>query len=478
MTTILDVADVEFDLETQCVVVGAGACGLIAALALADAQIDTLVLERDTQASGSTSLSSGFIPAVGTRVQRQQGIDDSLALFAADIQHKANQEADQQIVDAVVRKSGPALDWLESRHGIAWVLLNDFLYPGHSAHRMHAVPGKTGAAFHSQLLAAANDAGVDIVTSARVDALVVANTMRSGLSDASAVVEVCGVRIIRPDGEYETIKASAVILACNGYGGNTDLMRRFIPEMAHANYCGHAGNTGDAIVWGEMLGAPLRHTSAYQGHGSVAVGHNILITWALMMEGGVQINSEGNRFSNEHAGYSEQAVKVIRQPGECVWNIYDQRLHETGLAFPDYQAAFDGGAVIMADDIAALSVATKMPLVPLHKTLEHVDQLASSESTDEFGRQFRSSTRLKAPYCAVKVGPALFHTQGGLTINTNAQVIGDDLRPIKNLMAAGGAACGVSGSTVAGYLSGNGLLTAVTLGLIAAESAIGLVAKK
>jgi fumarate reductase flavoprotein subunit len=36
-----------------------------------------------------------------------------------------------------------------------------------------------------------------------------------------------------------------------------------------------------------------------------------------------------------------------------------------------------------------------------------------------------------------------------------------------NLYAAGGAACGVSGKGDSGYLSGNGLLAAVTLGFIA-----------
>jgi fumarate reductase flavoprotein subunit len=41
-----------------------------------------------------------------------------------------------------------------------------------------------------------------------------------------------------------------------------------------------------------------------------------------------------------------------------------------------------------------------------------------------------------------------------------------------NLFAAGGAAAGLSGSRAAGYLSGNGLLTAVALGAIAgSESA-------
>jgi fumarate reductase flavoprotein subunit len=40
-----------------------------------------------------------------------------------------------------------------------------------------------------------------------------------------------------------------------------------------------------------------------------------------------------------------------------------------------------------------------------------------------------------------------------------------------NLFAAGGAAAGLSGSRAAGYLSGNGLLTAVALGAIAGREA-------
>ena len=39
--------------------------------------------------------------------------------------------------------------------------------------------------------------------------------------------------------------------------------------------------------------------------------------------------------------------------------------------------------------------------------------------------------------------------------------------PLPNLFAGGGAAQGVSGPAVWGYLSGNGLLTAFTLGRIA-----------
>jgi len=49
------------------IIIGAGAAGLTAALAAHDAGGDVLVLERDDKPSGSTALSSGFIPAAGTR---------------------------------------------------------------------------------------------------------------------------------------------------------------------------------------------------------------------------------------------------------------------------------------------------------------------------------------------------------------------------------------------------------------------------
>jgi fumarate reductase flavoprotein subunit len=41
-----------------------------------------------------------------------------------------------------------------------------------------------------------------------------------------------------------------------------------------------------------------------------------------------------------------------------------------------------------------------------------------------------------------------------------------------NLFAGGGAACGVSGSGDSGYLSGNGLLSAVVLGYAAGIAAV------
>jgi fumarate reductase flavoprotein subunit len=423
------------------VVVGGGACGLIAALAAHDAGAEVLILERDASPSGSTALSSGFVPASYTRFQRAAGVDDSPERMAEDIRRKNDGGADSHMVDAICRASGPAIEWLADSHGIPFQLLEGFLYPGHSALRMHCVPEKTGAALMASLLGAVSRAGIDMLTAAHV-------------TDIHPEV-----RIQRPDGSAEQIESDATVLACSGFGGNAQMVREYLPEIANALYFGHAGNQGDAVRWGRSLGADVRDMSAYQGHGSVAVPHNILITWALMMEGGIQVNADGKRFSNEHLGYSEQCLPVLEQPGGVAWCIYDERLHQLGMTFPDYQEAFRAGAVKPAP-----------PFPHLTQTLRGVEGYAEG-AKDPFGRDFTTKPKLRPPYYGVKVTGALFHTQGGLAVDEHARVLDEKGIPLANLFAGGGAARGLSGGSVWGYLSGNGLLTAVVLGRIAGENA-------
>jgi fumarate reductase flavoprotein subunit len=251
-------------------------------------------------------------------------------------------------------------------------------------------------------------------------------------------------------------------------------VRRYIPEMAEALYFGHAGNQGDALRWGEALGAIGRDLGAYQGHGSVAHPHGILITWALMMEGGFQVNAEGRRFSNEQRGYSEQAVDVLRQPGGLAIEIYDARLHALGLEFEDYRNAAAAGAIRSADSIEALAALFGLPAPALAATLTETQAMTAGERADPFGRDFSKKPTLAAPFYGVRVTGALFHTQGGIEIDAEARVLGPGGVKLPNLLAGGGASRGLSGPECDGYFSGGGLLAAVTLGRIAGETAARL----
>lgn len=457
---LLDPAAMNAQAGAEVVVVGGGACGLVAALAARGAGREVIVLERDRSPTGSTSLSSGFVPAPGTSFQRAAGIEnDAPALLAADIARKTGGEADPAEALRVATAIGPALEWLAADHGIPFEVLTGFLYPGHSRHRMHAVPERTGSALLARLLAAADAAEVPLLTEARAAAL---------FADPSGHVH--GVRTARPDGTEEDVAAGAVILACNGYGGSKELLQRFIPEMADALYSGHAGNQGDALRWGWALGAEARDLGSYQGHGSVAHPHGVLVTWALMMEGGIQVNADGRRFHDETHGYSEAATAVLAQPGGTAWCVYDSRLHALGMDFEDYRQLEAAGAVRTAPDAAALAEITGLPAVTLAETLAETRAQASSGGTDRFGRAFRSPP-LSPPFHALRVTGSLFHTQGGLVVDGYARVLRLDGTPLPNLFAGGGAARGVSGSGVSGYLSGNGLLTAIAYGRLAGQSA-------
>ncbi|WP_420565511.1 FAD-dependent oxidoreductase [Thalassobaculum sp.] len=445
-------------------VIGAGACGLIAALAAHDAGAEVMVLERDPVPAGSTSLSAGYIPACNTRWQKEAGAEDGVDRMLGDIQKKNHGEGDPVLGRAVCEASGPALEWLADTHGQSFILETAFRYPGHTAYRMHSHPQKTGVALVGSLAAAAERAGIDIVCEAPVRDLI-----------ADEAGRVLGVVIERPDGSTDEIGCDALVLACNGYGGNQEMLRTYIPEMADALYFGHTGNQGDAVRWGTELGAAVAQMGSYQGHGSVAHPHGALISWALMMEGGVQVNTEGQRFSNEHAGYSEQALKVLAQPGGIAWNVYDQRLHELGMRHEDYRGANEMGAIRELSDLAALADLIGCPLDRLAATLAHAAEAAAGRDEDPFGRDFTTAPTLDAPpYYAVRVTGALFHTQGGLSIDTDARVLTAAGEVLPNLFAGGGAAVGLSGSGVEGYLSGNGLLTAVTLGRIAGTGAARL----
>ena len=140
--------------------------------------------------------------------------------------------------------------------------------------------------------------------------------------------------------------------------------------------------------------------------------------------------------------------------------IYDpDRIASIARQFQDFKDAEAQGAVKTAQTLEGLASVTGLPEARLALTLSEVPV----NGTDAFGRRFEGPP-LAAPYKAVKVTGALFHTQGGLDVTAQGQVRHQDGTLFPNLYAAGGAAVGLSGSGDTGYLSGNGLLSAVVLG--------------
>lgn len=454
--------DIRWDIEVDILVIGAGGCGLVAALAAAERGASVFIVEKEKAAGGNTSLSQAMVPATGTRMQQAAGIEDSVELMTADILKKNQNGSDPELTAHIATQSASLIEWLENDMGIELELVSDFLYPGHSAHRIHANRSRKGENLINKLInATARFENLDIAYNAPAVKLIAANS-DSAVLGAEIEIEGIGKNLAR---------AEKTILALNGFGANREMIHEYIPEMASAYYFGHEGNTGEGIMWGRELGAELLYMGAYQSHGSVAHPHGTLLTWAIISLGGYQVNLKGERFVNEYHGYSEHALDVLAQKDGVAVEIYDEMIYQQVKDYEDIQQCHRMGAIKKFDTIESLAEGFNLPVDTLKETHRLYQLAAAGKQSDPLGRK-DFERPLEPPLYATKVTGALFHTQGGLKTDANARVLRADGRPIPNLYAGGGTAAGFSGkSGPSGYLSANGLMAALILGKLAGEHA-------
>jgi fumarate reductase flavoprotein subunit len=453
----------DFESHIPVAVIGAGACGLAAALAARDAGRDVIVFERDERPWGSTSMSLGAACAAGSAAQRDAGVEDSAELFLADVMAKTDGRADAELAKVVAERSGPTMDWLTA-HQVPMQLDFKWTGLGHSRPRLHIPPGRNGEELLALLLNACARAGAEVMTSARVVDLY-----------ADTDDRVRGLRIERPGGEIEEIGCDAVVIATCGFGGDHAMVAEHIPEMANARYFGHEGNQGDGIRFGAALGGALADMSAYQGLGTLADPQQVVVPHPLLIEGGFLVNAEGRRFTHELANISGMCVPVLAQPGGLAWVVFDAQRHEACLAHSvEQRQLVEVGALRRGTTWSELEQACRLPTGSLAAEDAHIAAARRAGRADRLGRDFSGLAPLEPPYYAVRVTGALFHTQGGLRVDSDARVLRADGRALPNVFAGGGAARSISGPAVTGYLPGAGLCMALTLGRIAGTAAAAI----
>jgi fumarate reductase flavoprotein subunit len=442
--------------QTDVLIAGGGGTGLAAALAAAsDPTLQITVVEKAERCGGNTARSTGMIPAAETRLQAAADVEDSIGEMVDDILSKNDHTADPARVRYLCEQSAPLIHWLVDDWDVDLHIVDDFKYPKHSRFRMHAPPGRNGENLIAQLLERVEATEqITLHTETALAGLVV---------DDGAVVgaETTGGM----DAQFDV--GAAVVLATDGFAGNTAMIAEHCPEIADAYYYGSPGNTGDGIRLGAALGAGTATMDAYQAHASVAVDTELLTTYAIIMTGGVVLNEDGERFADETKGYSRFAVDILGQPGGVGYEIFDTTIMDdlTG-EFEDFDIAVEAGTFTRADSVEELATALGCAPAAAAETVQAYNAAAAADTTDPVGRA-DGRKPLEAPFYGHRVTGSLFHTQGGLTVDEHARVLREDGEPIPGLYAGGGVAGGISGHGPGGYLSGNGLLTALGYGRLA-----------
>ncbi len=452
----------DFEFSVPVVVIGGGACGAVAALAALDEGAEVLLLERDAHPMGTTGMSMGVFCAAGTKVQAAAGVDDDAETFYADIIAKTRGETDPAIARAIAEESGPALDWLVERHNFPWELDTSFRPAyGNTRLRVHGWHGHDGQDMIELLHQKLSDEGAMVMYQARVTALV---------SDADG--RVLGVEFERPGGEKESVGCDTLIIASGGFAASHDMLAQYIPEMADARNNGHEGSQGDGIRMGQQIGAAVGDMGAYQGYAMLADPQGISVPPSVPIDGGVLVNTFGQRFTDEKDDIAGMVLPVMEQPGDYVWVVFDKKIEQRSAHVPEMKQLIELNAVKQADSVAGLAQAINVDAAALQAALDDARAAQAEGRVDALGRDWSDGQRVPSGSLrAVKVVGAIYHTQGGLQIDREARVLREDGTPLPNVYAGGGAARSVSGPAQWGYLPAMGLCTAVSLGRLAGRNA-------
>ena len=439
------------------VIVGAGGAGLSAAVAAAETNngLKIVVLEKEAIIGGNTNSSTGGINAAETDIQKELGIEDSKKLFYDDIMSGGNYENIPSLVENLVEHAPVTISWLT---GLGVDLTDVGLMGGSSVKRTHRPKGGTAIGPHLMkvLKEATTNKNIEIRTSNKVTGLLTA-------VDGS----VTGVKVENANGSAYTLAAKAVIIATGGFGANLDMVTSLQPSLKGFATLNHPGATGDAFGWVTAIGGATIQMANIQIHPTAEATNHILITEAVRGNGAILVNHESKRFCNEMDTRVVVSAAILAQTQGEAFLIFDQGVRKSLASIETYanQHLLKEGATV-----AELAQAIDVPAADLEATLNRYNTYQKEGVDKDFGRSATGMTASleTAPYYAVRVTPAIHHTMGGLSVNTDTQVLRADGTPIPGLYAAGEVTGGLHG---ANRLGGNGVADIVVNGRLAGINA-------
>ncbi len=487
------------DRNIDVVVVGAGNAAICAALSARENGAEVIVLERAPfdERGGNSRFTAGIMRVVYNGLEDLERLVPDLSEeekatsdfgsysrdeFFDDMGRVTQYRTDPDLAETLIDNSLETVVWMREK-GVRFhpaFARQSFMVDG--KHKfwgglvIEAVGG--GAGLVDFLIQAAEREGIDILYGARALDLI---------TDGPAVK---GVHV-RQDGEDFEIRAKSVILAAGGFEANAEWRTRYLgPGWDLAKVRGTRFNTGDGIKMALNSGAlPCGNWSGSHAvgwdrnapeFGDLAVG-DLFQKHSYPL--GIMVNANGRRFVDEGADirnytYAKYGRVILEQPGQFAWQVFDSKV--IPLLRDEYRIRQVTKA--SADTIADLG--RKLDDVDARAFVAEVEAFNAAVQTDvpfnpavkdgrgtvglDIPKSNWANPLDTPPFEAYAVTCGITFTFGGVRINTDAQVIDTDGRPIDGLFAAGEM---VGGLFYLNYPGGSGLTAGAVFGKIAGASA-------
>lgn len=446
------------DLTTDIVIIGAGGAGLTAAIEATNAGAEVIVVEKNGFMGGNTNYATGGMNAAGTKYQEADGIKDSAELYYSDTMKGGKNLNNPELLKVLTEKSAETLYWLET---LGADLSEVGASGGQSVNRIHKGPGGMPVGTHLMNIfdQQIDKMGIDVKLYTKAIEI---------LSEGN---KVTGIKVENKDGNSYNINAKAVILASGGFGANPELVEKFKPELKGFGTTNAPGATGDALAMVEKLDVSLTDIEQIQTHPTVVPKINEMITEGIRGDGAILVNHEALRFINELETRDVVSKAILEQKGATAFLVLDRQVYEKASTYEKYK---NQGLLKEAQNLTELAEIMKVDAAALEATIAKYNEAVKAKSDAEFGRTSLEVELITAPYYTVEISPAIHHTMGGVTINTEAQVINKSGAAVEGLFAAGEVTGGVHGGN---RIGGNAVTDITVFGRIAGASAAAFVGK-
>lgn len=428
------------------IIVGAGGAGMSAALEAKEKGMNPVIFEKMPIAGGNTTKSSSGMNASETKFQKQQGIKDSNDAFYKETLEGGHGTNDKALLRYFVDHSASAINWLDSMG----IKLNNITITGGMKEKRTHRP-KDGSAVGKYLV----NGLLKNVQEKNIPVFVNANVKEIEQKDG----KVTGVKVLFNGKKEKVISSKAVVVTTGGFGANKKLIAKEKPELKGYVSTNQKGSTGDGIKMIQKLGGQTVDMDQIQVHPTVQQKKAYLIGEAVRGEGAILVNKKGDRFVNEMDTRDKVTAAITKLPKRSAYLIFDSGVKKRVPAIAQYQ---EMGFVKKSDTIEGLATKINIPSKELAKTLKTWNKAVKNKKDTAFGRSTGMDNDLsKKEYYAIKIGPGIHYTMGGVKINTKTQVLNKDGKPIKGVFAAGEVVGGLHGQN---RIGGNSVAEIIIFG--------------